>query len=136
MAARRPADDRTIDSEALLKRVVELCHERKAENVVALDVRELVEYMDYLVIATGRSPRQNRAVAEHVITQLKRESRVLPLSKAGLDAGTWVCVDLVDVILHVFEPETRAHYDLELLWGDAQRTEYATPQAREVVDEA
>jgi ribosome-associated protein len=127
--APRPADERTIDSDALLGRVVELCHERKAEDVVSLDVRGLVEYMDYMVIATGRSPRQNRAIAEHVLTQLKREFRVLPLSKAGLDAGTWICVDLVDVVLHVFEPEARAHYDLELLWGDAQRTEHPAPAA-------
>ena len=127
MAARRPNDDRTIESDALLQRVVELCHERRAEDVVSLDVRGLVEYMDSLVIATGRSPRQNRAIAEHVMTQLKRESRVLPLSKAGLDAGSWICVDFVDVVLHVFEPEARAHYDLELLWGDAVRTEHPAP---------
>jgi len=127
MATRKPKDDRTIDGDALMQRVVALCHERKAEDVVSLDVRELVEYMDHLVICTGRSARQTRAIAEHVITQLKREEGVLPLSRAGLDAGTWACVDLVDVVLHVFEPETRAHYDLELLWADAERSEYATP---------
>jgi len=117
----------TIPSAALLQRVVELCHERKAEDVVSLDVRELVQYMDHMVIVTGRSARQNRAIAEHVVTQLKREHRILPLSKAGMDGGSWICVDLVDVVLHVFEPETRAHYDLELLWADAVPTEYAAP---------
>ncbi len=128
MATRKAEDDRTIDGDALLQRVVALCHERKAEDVVSLDVRGLVEYMDHLVICTGRSARQTRAIAEHVITQLKREDRVLPLSRAGLDAGSWVCIDFVDVVLHVFEPETRAHYDLELLWADAQRTDHASPR--------
>ena len=131
MATRTIQDDRTLDGDQLLARVVELCLERKAEDVVSLDVRELVDYMDHLVICTGRSARQNRAIAEHVMTQLKREDRVLPLSKAGLDAGSWVCIDFVDVVLHVFEPETRAQYDLELLWGEAERTEYEAPAPAE-----
>ncbi len=127
MGSRTPQDERTIDGDALMQRVVALCHENKAEDVVSLDVRELVDYMDHLVICTGRSARQNRAIAEHVITQLKRTEGVLPLSRAGLDAGSWVCIDLVDVVLHVFEPETRTHYDLELLWGESERTEHAAP---------
>jgi len=127
MTARTVPDDREITGTALLQRVVELCHERKAEDVVVLDVRELVEYMDAMVICTGRSPRQNRAIAEHVMTQLKRDHRVLPLSKAGAEAGAWICVDFVDVVLHVFEPDARSHYDLELLWADAVRTEHASP---------
>jgi ribosome-associated protein len=136
MATRKPEDHRTIGSADLLQRVIELCHERKGEDVVDLDVRELVEYMDNLVIVTGRSARQNRAIGEHVMTQLKREARVLPLSSAGLDAGTWVCVDFVDVILHVFEAEARAHYDLELLWGDAGRTEHEAPASTLALDAA
>ena len=131
MTTRTVPEDRELTGAQLLERVVALCHERKAEDVVVLDVRELVEYMDAMVICTGRSPRQNRAIAEHVMTQLKREHRVLPLSKAGNDAGAWICVDFVDVVLHVFEPEARAHYDLELLWADAVRTEHAAPELPE-----
>jgi len=135
MSTRTLPDDREITSAQLLERVVELCHERKAEDVVVLDVRDLVEYMDAMVICTGRSPRQNRAIAEHVRTQLKREYRVLPLSNAGGDAGSWICVDFVDVVLHVFEPEARAHYDLELLWADAERTEHPAPVRAADADE-
>jgi ribosome-associated protein len=127
MGNRHLTDKPTIPSAQLLQRVVELCLDRKAEDVVSLDVRGLVEYMDHMVIVTGRSPRQNRAIAEHVATQLKREHRILPLSKAGMDGGSWICVDLVDVVLHVFVPEAREHYDLELLWADAKRTEYEGP---------
>ena len=134
MGSRQIQDDRTLDADALLGRVVELCQERKGEDVVSLDVRGLVDYMDYLVICTGRSARQNRAIAEHVITQLKRDHRVLPLSRAGLDAGSWVCIDFVDVVLHVFEPETRDHYDLELLWGEAERTAYEAPATADADD--
>jgi len=128
MGNRHLSAEPAISSADLLKRVVELCHERKAEDVVSLDVRGLVEYMDDMVVVTGRSPRQNRAIGEHVLTQLKREHRILPLSKAGMDGGSWICVDLVDVVLHVFDAETRAHYDLELLWADAVKTEYEAPE--------
>ena len=127
MGNRHLTDEPVLPSAELLKQVVDLCLDRKAEDVVSLDVRGLVEYMDYMVIATGRSPRQNRAIAEHVCTQLKREHRILPLSRSGMDGGAWICVDLVDVVLHVFEPEARAHYDLELLWADAEKTEYEAP---------
>lgn len=131
MTTRTVPDDRELTGAELIERVVALCHERKAEDVVVLDVRELVEYMDAMVICTGRSPRQNRAIAQHVMTQLKREHRILPLSKAGNDAGAWICVDFVDVVLHVFEPEARAHYDLELLWADSVRTEHEAPERPE-----
>lgn len=110
-----------------MRRLVALCHERRAEDVVVLDVRELVDYMDYLVICTGRSERQNRSIAEHCLTELKRQHGMLPLSRSGLDAGTWICVDLVDVVLHVFDAHTRTHYDLELLWADARREECPAP---------
>jgi ribosome-associated protein len=54
---------------------------------------------------------------------VKRESRRAPLSVSGADAGSWICVDFVDIVLHLFEAEQRALYDLELLWGDAKRVE-------------
>jgi ribosome-associated protein len=121
-ARRRPARARASESEALARRIVELCREKRGEDVVALDVRELVDYMDFLVVASGLSDRQNRAIADHVVRTLK-PTKVRPLSTAGEDGGTWICVDFVDVVLHVFDPPTRAHYDLELLWNDAERLE-------------
>ncbi len=134
MSARSTQAETTIQSDALLQRVVELCQGRKAENIKVLDVRELVEYMDYMVIATGRSGRQNRAIAEHVLTELKRGHRVMPLSKAGMDAASWICLDFVDVVLHIFDPDSRDHYDLELLWGDAESVAVPTPATSEADD--
>jgi ribosome-associated protein len=112
----------TLTSEALMQRVVALCREKRAEDVVVLDVRDLVDYMDYLLVASGRSDRQNRSIVENVVRGVKRDG-VRPLSQAGLEAGSWICLDLVDVVLHVFTPEKREHYDLELLWADAPRVE-------------
>ena len=124
-------DDEAMTSERLLERLVALSHEKRGEDLVALDVRELVEYMDYLLIATGRSERQNRAIAEHVIREMK-QAGLMPLSRAGLDGGTWICIDFVDVVLHVFTPEMRTYYDLELLWGDAPPVELPAPVPEEV----
>jgi ribosome-associated protein len=114
----------------LVAAVVRLAREKRAEDVVVLDVRGLVDYMDFLVVATGRSDRQNRAIAENVVRGLKKMGR-LPLSRSGVEAGTWICVDLVDAVLHVFTPEVRAYYDLELLWADAPRMDVSAirPQA-------
>ena len=125
--AKARAGPRPMPADALLARMVALCHERRAEGVVSLDVRGLVDYMDHLLIVTGRSSRQNRAIADHVLRTFKREHRILALSRGGMDAATWICLDYVDVVLHIFDEEQRAHYDLELLWADAKRTEYEAP---------
>ena len=122
------SDDATpMTGERMLERLVALARERRGEDLVALDVRELVEYMDYLLVVTARSERQNRAIAENIIRGMKQEG-ILPLSRAGIDAGSWICIDLVDVVVHLFTPDTRAIYDLELLWADAPRKELPEPQ--------
>ncbi|MFV1958840.1 MAG: ribosome silencing factor, partial [Planctomycetota bacterium] len=70
----------------------------------------------------ARSERQGRAIGEHVVREAKRDGR-LPLSRAGIEAGSWICLDYVDIVLHVFTPAMRSLYDLELLWADAPRME-------------
>jgi ribosome-associated protein len=114
------------ESEVLARRIALLVAEKRAEDVVVLDVRGLADYMDFLVIASGTAERQVRAIADHVVRSLRGE-KVRPLSASGADGGTWVCVDFVDVVLHVFERATRIHYDLEMVWGDAPRLELAAP---------
>ena len=121
-ATRTPAT-----SEELLARMVALCHGMRGEQVVSLDVRALVQYTDFLLLVTGRSARQNRALASHVRQEMKRGLRALPLSMSGQDHGNWICLDYVDVVLHVFDEEHRAHYDLELLWADAVHQRHEAP---------
>ena len=120
-------DETPLTSERMLERLVALAREKRGEDLVALDVRELVEYMDYMLVVTARSERQNRAIAENLIRGRKQEG-ILPLSRAGIDGGTWICVDLVDVVVHLFTPATRAIYDLELLWADAPTLELPEPE--------
>ena len=118
----------TLTCEELLHRLVALVYERRGEDVVALDVRGLADYMDFLVVVTGRSERQNRSIADGVMRGLK-SLKVRPLARPGPDDGPWVCLDFVDVVLHIFDGATRAHYDLENLWGDAARFPLAPPPA-------
>ncbi|MFN4242349.1 MAG: ribosome silencing factor [Tepidisphaerales bacterium] len=88
--------------------------------MVILDVSGLSPVTDYLVIATGTSGRQMRSAADDLI-ELGEQAGFAPLSASGLDSDTWVCVDFVDVLLHIFSADARQYYDLESLWGDATR---------------
>jgi ribosome-associated protein len=117
-----PPSPLPTDSLALARRIAALVVERRGTDVVLLDVRSLVDYTDFFLLASGTSGRQNQTIAEHVVRTLKQD-RLLAISKSGLDTGSWICLDLGDVVVHVFDPETRARYDLELLWADAPRAD-------------
>ena len=122
-----PPAPAALTNEQLLHRIVELAREKRAEDVVALDVRGLADYMDFLVLATGRSVRQNQAIADGVMRGLK-PLKIRPLARPGPEDATWICLDFVDVVFHVFDGATRAHYDLELLWGDAAPVALPEPE--------
>lgn len=101
-----------------LRLVVDAALDLKAEDVVALDLRELSSFADAFVVATGRSDRQVRAIAEAIEKAVKTAGEP-PLGVEGVTEGRWVLIDLADVIVHVFVPEAREHYDIERLWSDA-----------------
>ena len=98
--------------------IVEAAVDRKAEDVVALDVREVASFADAFVLATGTSDRHVRSVADAIQTALKERGEQ-PTGVEGYDEGVWVLIDYGDVIVHVFGREVREHYDLERLWSDA-----------------
>jgi ribosome-associated protein len=99
-------------------RAVELARERKARDVVLLDLRQLSDATDYFLIANGTSDLHVRAVAEHIIEEL-RKSGTRPSHVEGLRGGRWVLIDYIDFVVHVFHPAAREFYQLERLWGDA-----------------
>jgi ribosome-associated protein len=92
--------------------------DRKAEDVVALDVAGLSSFTDVFVIASGTSDRHVKAVADAVVERAARLGR-RPLGLEGYEGGEWVLIDLDDVVVHVFRQAKREEYDLERLWGDA-----------------
>jgi ribosome-associated protein len=108
------------ETQALTQLVTDALEDRKAQAITVLDVHELTDVTDMMVVACGRSTRQVRATAEHVIERSKKAG-CRPLGVEGLRDGEWVLVDLCDVVLHVMTPETRETYQLEKLWGGAGR---------------
>ena len=88
-------------------------------------MRGVCDYTDYFVIATGRNPRQTKAISDEVAGTLKRDQGMLPRSTAGLPEASWIVGDYSDVVLHLFTPETRSFYRLEDLWSDVPSVELA-----------
>lgn len=97
--------------------------DKKAEDIVAMNVAELLVVTDYFVICTGRNDRQVKTIADEVEERLRVEAGVKPLGREGLPEAKWVLLDFVDVVVHIFQPEERDFYRLEKLWSDAPRLE-------------
>jgi ribosome-associated protein len=106
------------------KKLALLCREfadnKKAENVVVLDVRKLSSVTDYFVIVSGTSQPHLRAIVEEIAGRLRDDHDLRPLHSEGSTSGTWMVLDYFDVIVHIMHTDTRKRYDLEGLWGDAK----------------
>ncbi|HOK57016.1 MAG TPA: ribosome silencing factor [bacterium] len=109
------------DSENLkrIKKIVKLINDKKGENVVVLDLKNLTWITDYFIIASGESLIQTKAIAENIIENLKET----PVSVEGIDDGRWILVDYGEIIVHIFLIETRNYYKLEKLWAEARIVE-------------
>lgn len=105
-----------------VERAAALALERKASNVVILDLQGISSATDFFVLASGSSDIHVRAVAEHIIDELKKENE-RPGHVEGIEGGRWVLIDYIDFVVHVFHPSARDFYQLETLWGDARRLE-------------
>jgi ribosome-associated protein len=115
--------------EQLARRLAGIADEKGASDLVALDVRQLVGYTDYLVICTARNERQAKAVHDEIYHRMKREGW-LPARVEGEREAEWVLMDYLDSVLHIFTPELRERYRLEVLWGEAGRIELDLAGAR------
>ena len=104
--------------------VVRAALDKKAENVVVLDLRRAGGFTDYFIICTGANPRQITAIADAVREVLKRDFDERPVLSEGIDRSEWILLDYFDFVVHVFSRECRAFYGLERLWGNAERHEF------------
>jgi len=119
-------------SERLALRLAAVADAKGAAEIVALDMRKLVSYTDFLAICTARNERQARAIADEVRLRMKREDELLPRG-AELEAETgWIVLDYLDCVLHVFTAEVRERYGLEELWREAPRLELPSEGASTV----
>ena len=110
-----------MDSKKLAHLCRELADNKKAEDILVLDMRKLSSVTDYFVIASGSSEPHLRAIAEEIIDRLKEDTGLSPRARDGTVQAGWVVLDFFDVIVHVMRTEVRTRYDLESLWGDAPR---------------
>jgi ribosome-associated protein len=108
--------------EEIARRSREFLDEKLAGDIVILDLQGLSTITDYFVICSGESRRQIRALAEHVMARFESEG-LRAVHVEGLDEPSWVVLDYIVAIVHIFDLETRALYDLERLWGDAPRVD-------------
>ena len=96
--------------------------EKKAADVVVLDLRKTPAFTDFFVLCSGQNPRQVKAIAD-AVEEAMRAAKIKPAHVEGYDRAEWILIDYFDFIFHVFTPATREFYALERLWGDAERIE-------------
>ena len=111
-------------TEQLAVEMARLASDNKCDDVTVMDLRGRSSVTDCFVIGTGTSDRQIRATADAIIKHGKMLGEQ-PYGLCGYDNATWVLIDFVTVVVHIFTPSQRQYYDLELLWGDAPRLDWA-----------
>jgi ribosome-associated protein len=107
-----------LSPEETVAAVTEFAADRKALDIVQLDLRGMIGYADYFVICSGRTDRQTRAIHDAIHEGMKARG-VLPRRVEGVSESKWILMDYLDVVVHVFTPDTREYYRLEQLWGEA-----------------
>lgn len=110
-----------MDSKKLALLCRELADNRKAEDIVVLDVRKVSSVTDYFVIASGTSEPHLRAIVDEITDKLEEDHHLRPKAIDGTLQTSWIVLDYFDVIVHVMRQDVRQRYDLETLWGDAPR---------------
>ena len=118
--ARRATRKNEENTRKLAVGIAQLAHNRNAEDIIVLDLRGLSPITDYFVIGTGTSNRQMRSLADE-IEDFGTEIAQKLWKAAGRDAGDWIVMDFVDVVVHLFNQSMRRYYDLELIWGEAPK---------------
>jgi len=106
-----------------------VANEKKAKEIRVLDLRRFLYVTDFFVIASGRNRRQLQSITDEIREILPKRKFIL-LSLEGYKEGSWILLDCGDVVVHLFLDETRAYYDLEMLWGDVPRVRWQKPPRR------
>ncbi len=129
MTAQRKRSARKFPAQ--VQRAIDAAHDRKALDVVVLDLRPAEGFTDYFVIMTGRNTRQIQAISDAIQESLGSKG-VKPAYIEGGDRAGWILLDYFDFIVHIFSPESRAFYALERLWGSAERIDVPEPKPQEL----
>jgi ribosome-associated protein len=106
-----------MDSKTFVEKICKVLTDHKGEDVVSIDVREKTAVCDYYIVAGGRSMVHTRSLIEHVEEEMEKEG-FSPIRREGVREGRWAVLDYGDVLVHIFNDESRLFYHLEKLWGD------------------
>jgi len=117
-----------MSPEALAELCAAQAADRKAIDIVEIDLRGVSGYTDFFVVCSGNTDRQTRAIHDAIHKALKDEHGLLPRRVEGATEGRWILMDYLDVVVHIFTPDTRGYYRLEQLWGDVPSRKYAPGQ--------
>ncbi|MFO7845322.1 MAG: ribosome silencing factor [Balneolaceae bacterium] len=117
------SQNKTSDSSALIDTINNALLEKKAKDIVVLDVRELTTLTDYFIVCNGTSETQIRALANSVTEKTKEDLGEAVWKKEGLEARRWIILDYVNVVVHIFSKEKREYYGIERMWNDAKITQ-------------
>ncbi len=110
-----------LEPRELAERIAAIAADRKAIDIRVIDLRGIVAFTDFFVIASGNSDRQTKAIHDAIHMGLKKHHGLLPRRVEGIGEARWILMDYLDVVVHVFTPETRDFYRLEQLWGEAPK---------------
>lgn len=109
--------------EKIIKKIHELLLDKKAQDIVTLSLIEVTTIADYFILATGTSSTHINALSAYIEKELAKE-HIFPKHKEGKLKGEWVLMDYTDIVIHIFNKELRAYYDLERIWNDAKHIEF------------
>jgi ribosome-associated protein len=118
-----------VSTAELLEAIVGYAGDKKARDVLELDLRGVVGYTDWFVICTGNTERQTRAIHDGILEGIKRDHTTHPQRVEGLAKGDWILMDFIDVVVHIFTPATREFYRLEELWGEVPARAVGAPSS-------
>ena len=111
--------ERPMQAEQLVGEIARYAADKKAIDVVELDLRGVLGYTDYFIVCSGNTGRQAKAIHDGILEGLKHEHHTLPRRVEGSADAGWILMDYLDVVVHIFTPQTRQFYRLEQLWGEA-----------------
>jgi ribosome-associated protein len=117
------AKKQNTNARAFALAAAKVAADRHCSDIIVLDLKGKSPATDYFVIATGTSDRQRRTVADEICDAARKQD-FQRFGRAGYEQGRWILLDFIDVVIHIFDSEYRDYYDLELLWGDAERLKW------------
>ena len=121
------SESKLLQGPELLGEIGRLAADKKAIDIVELDLRGVLGYTDYFLICSGNTSRQTKAIHDGILEGLKHEHAMIPRRVEGASRADWILMDYLDVVVHIFTPETRGFYRLEQLWGEAPVRAAAAP---------